>query len=76
MTMTTTRMMTTKSASEARATAGIVSASCPVCQRKARVHAESVYRGAEIVCSECSAILVIETTAPLALIEADEEDEN
>jgi len=48
--------------------------SCPACGQQTRLHAESVHRGAEILCSECSAILRVEDTDPLLLSEVDEED--
>lgn len=52
----------------------ILSFRCPTCAQKARLHAESVHPGAEILCSECTAILRIDTTDPLTLREVEEED--
>jgi len=41
------------------------------------MHIESVYRGAEVVCTECSAILRLRRTDPILLEEVgDEEDES
>ena len=47
---------------------------CPACGQDAQLHTESVQRGAEILCSECSAILRVESVAPLTLSEVNEED--
>ena len=47
---------------------------CPACGQKTRLHTESVRHGAEIVCSECSAILRVESANPLTLSEVDEEE--
>ena len=65
---------TTKTASKPADPAGTVSSACPVCGLKTRIHVESIYRGAEVLCSECAAILRIRTTDPLELLEVDEED--
>jgi len=72
MTMMTTMRMTTDSKSVDIGV--IVTSRCPACGRNARFHTESVRRGAEILCSECSAILRIDSADPLTLYEIDEED--
>jgi len=53
---------------------GLVASRCPACGQKTRLHTESVRHGAEIVCSECSAILRVESANPLTLSEVDEEE--
>jgi len=47
---------------------------CPACGQKARLHAESAYRGVEFLCSECFAILRVEDVDPLTMLEVDEEE--
>lgn len=61
-------------ANEVPESAGFASSQCPVCGQDTRLHTESIRLGAEILCSECSAILTIETTSPLTLMELNEED--
>jgi len=61
-------------ASESMGVEAFVVSVCPACGQKTRLHTESVRRGAEILCSECSAILRVESTNPLSLSEVDEED--
>jgi len=67
----TTRMMTTAESPSAEA---ILSYRCPACGRSAFLHTESAQHGTEVVCTECSAILRVERTAPLTLSELNEED--
>ena len=66
---------TKKTASRPADPIGIMSILCPVCRTMVRVHLESVYRGAEILCGECSAILGITQTDPLELTPIDEGDD-
>ena len=70
--MTTMMKMTT--ANESTGVEAVVAFRCPACSQQTQLHAESVRRGAEILCSECSAILRVESTNPLSLSEVDEED--
>jgi hypothetical protein len=64
----------TRTADEVREADGIVYSQCPFCSQDTRLHTESIRLGAEILCSECSAILRIESTNPLALMEVEEKD--
>ena len=73
-TMTMTK--TTTTASKPADPAGIISIVCPSGRMKARIHVESVYRGAEILCGECAGILRITQTDPLELVPVDEEDDS
>gem|GEM_PF-4761204 len=61
-------------ASESAGARALVVSHCPACSQKTQLHTESVRQGAEILCSECSAILRVEATDPLSLSEVDEED--
>lgn len=70
---TTATRMTTR-AEDAPAVREYPSAQCPACLRTTELHAESVRLGAEVLCRECSAILRIESTNPLILVEIEEED--
>lgn len=47
---------------------------CPACKLTTKLHAESCTIGAEILCRECSSILRIHSTSPLAATEIDEEN--
>jgi hypothetical protein len=53
---------------------GVISARCPVCGLATVLHAESVAIGAEILCSECYAVLRIDRSHPLTLMEVEDED--
>ena len=72
-TMTMTKMRMTTS-SESMGVEAVVASRCPACGQETRLHTESVRRGAEVLCTECSAILRVESADPLALSEVDEED--
>jgi len=73
--MTMTTSTTTKmTASEPTVVGKAVLSCCPACGQMTRLHVESVRRGTEILCSECSAILRVEAADPLTLCEVDEED--
>jgi len=61
-------------ASESAGVEALLVSRCPACGQKTQLHTESVRRGAEILCSECSAILRVEATDPLSLSEIDEEE--
>ena len=72
--MSTTK--TTKSTTRSETSAErIVSGECPTCRLKTRLHAESLGIGADVLCSECSAILRIVGTNPLRFVEVEEEEE-
>jgi len=66
--------MTTNPTSEAVPESGILKAHCPACARETSVHSESVRVGAEVLCTECSAILRIDSAAPLLFSEIEEAD--
>jgi hypothetical protein len=68
------RMTRTTVASESAGVDRIVSSRCPACSQETQLHSESVRRGAEILCSECCAILRVEVANPLSLSEVEEED--
>jgi hypothetical protein len=70
--MSSTKRMKTSDV-DARAD-GIVSARCPACGLATTLHAESVAIGAEILCSECHAVLRIDRSNPLTLVEVEDED--
>lgn len=44
---------------------------CPVCGQMTSLLEESIYESAEILCRECSAILVVEQAEPLLIAESD-----
>lgn len=48
---------------------------CPSCGQMTSIHSESAARGMEIVCHRCGAILAVEQTHPLILIEAGLKDD-
>ena len=72
--MTTTTKMRMTTVSGSMDVEAVVASRCPACGQKTRLHTESVRRGAEILCSECSAILRVESADPLTLSKVDEED--
>lgn len=74
MMTTTMRMTKTTTANEELGFAGVVLSQCPACGWDTKLHTESIRLGAEILCSECSAILRIEMTDPLELSEVEEAD--
>jgi lysine biosynthesis protein LysW len=48
---------------------------CPVCGQMTSIHEESVSLGAEVLCRECGAILLIDKVEPLVLTELDLTDD-
>lgn len=64
----------TNPTSEAAVEGGVLTAECPACGQRTRVHKESVRPGAEVLCNECSAILRIENVNPLTFSEVEETD--
>jgi len=72
MMMSSTKRTTTSDL-DSRADA-VVSAQCPACGLATTLHAESIAIGAEVLCSECYAVLRIDRSKPLTLIEVEEED--
>jgi ribosomal protein S27E len=71
-------MSTTKKTKKTRSETSaerFVSGECPACRLKTRLHAESLGIGADVLCSECSAILRIVGTNPLQFAEVEEEEE-
>lgn len=49
-------------------------ARCPCCRQMTSLREESIVIGTEILCRECGAILAVERTAPLTLLEIELED--
>jgi hypothetical protein len=52
----------------------MIDAICPSCHQGIRIHRESVAIGAEVLCSECGALLGVERRDPLSLVEIDPDD--
>ena len=67
-------MTKTTIASEESGIDRVVSSKCPACGWDTQIHRESIRFGAEILCSECSAVLRVEKADPLALSEVEEAD--
>jgi ribosomal protein S27E len=66
--------MTMNPISDAAVESGVLTAKCPACGQRTRVHKESVRVGAEVLCIECSAILRIDAVKPLTFSEVEESD--
>jgi len=67
-------MTTTTKTNEEAGVDRIVYFQCPSCSQRTRLHVESIRRGAEILCRECSAILRIDGANPLTVTEVEETD--
>lgn len=52
----------------------MIESKCPACSQVTTIHGESIAIGAEILCRECCAILVIDKVEPLVLTELELDD--
>jgi len=54
--------------------AGTLTAQCPACLQMTIVQEESAVIGTEILCRECGAILAVQQTSPLTLVEVEPDE--